>query len=115
AMVVRADPRAAVERDARGLEPDPLDEWRATDGDEHQIGLDRLALAEVDGQRLAVLLDLRALLAELEGDAALAELLAELLARVLVLRRDQPVEHLDHRDLAAERLEDRRELGADDP
>ena len=62
-----------------------------------------------------LLLDLRALLAELERDPALAELLAELLARVVVLRRDQPVEHLDDRHLAAERLEDRGELAADDP
>ena len=36
-------------------------------------------------------------------------------AGVLVLLRDQPVEHLDDRHLAAEGLEDRRELAADDP
>ena len=45
----------------------------------------------------------------------LAELLRELLRRVLVLLRDQRVEHLDDRHLAAERAEDRGELAADDP
>ena len=47
----------------------------------------------------AVLLDLRALLAELERDAALAERLGELLRGVLVLLRDQRRQHLDDRHL----------------
>jgi hypothetical protein len=46
-------------------------------------------LAEVDGELGAVVLDARALLAEVQRDAALAELLRELLARVLVLLRDE--------------------------
>ena len=101
--------------DAGRLEPDALDERRAADRDEHQVALDRLAVAEVHGQRVALLLDLRALLAELQRDPALAERLRELLRRVRVLLRDQRVEHLDDRHLGAEAVEDRRELGADDP
>ena len=54
AVGVGPDARARVERDARCLEPDPVDERRAADGDEHEVALDRLALAEVDGQRRAV-------------------------------------------------------------
>src|SRR5262249_45384169 len=50
-----------------------------------------------------------------ELDAALAEGLRELLRGILVLLGDQAVEHLDHRDLAPEGVEDRRELAADDP
>ena len=107
-------PGAPVELDAGGLEPEPLDERRAADGDEHQVGLHGLAVAEVDGELRAVVVDLRALLAELERDAALAELLRELLRGVGVLLRDQRVEHLDDRHLAAEAVEDRGELAADD-
>ena len=40
----------AVELDAGRLQPDPLDERRAAHGDEHQVGLDRLAFAEVDDE-----------------------------------------------------------------
>ena len=107
-------PFALVELDADLLEPEPFDERPAADRDEHQVGLDGLAVAEVHGQLRAVVLDLRALLAELERDAALAELLGELLRRVGVLLRDERVEHLDDRHLGAEAAEDRGELAADD-
>ena len=100
--------------DARLLEADAFDERRAADGDEHEIGLHRLSLAEVHGEAVGAVLHLRALLAEVERDAALAELLRELLRRVRVLLRDERVEHLDDRHLGAEALEDRRELAADD-
>src|SRR5579862_5597338 len=50
----------------------------------------------------------------MERDAALAELFCELLARVLVLLRDER-QHLDDRDVGAEAVEDRGELAADDP
>ena len=94
--------------------PSPSTSGAAADGDEHQVGLHRLAVAEVDGELRAVVLDLRALLAELERDAALPELLRELLRGVSVLLRDERVEHLDDRHLAAEAVEDRGELAADD-
>src|SRR6266508_7040937 len=71
AMLVGRDSLAAVELDADLLEPEPLDGGRAADRDEHQVALDRLALAEVDAQPVAGLLDLRALLLEVQGDAAL--------------------------------------------
>src|SRR5205085_3791905 len=74
-----------------------------------------LALAEVDGQPVARLLDLRALLLEMERDPAPPEALRELLRRVGVLLRDQRRQHLDDRHLGAEAVEDRRELAADDP
>ena len=51
----------------------------------------------------------------MQRDAALAELLGELVRRVRVLLRDQRREHLDDRHLAPEPTEDRRELTADDP
>src|SRR5581483_10206327 len=79
-----------------------------------QLGLHGFALAEVDGQLRSVVVDLRALLAELERDAALRELLRELLRRVGVLGGDERVEHLDDRHLGAEAAEDRGELAADD-
>ena len=96
------------------LEAESLDGRTATDRDEHEIGLNRLAVAEVHGQRPAVVLDLRALLLEVKGDPALAELLRELFGRVSVLLRDERRQHLDDRHLAAEAMEDRRELAADD-
>ena len=40
------------------LEAELLDERAAADGDEHQVGLDGLAVAEVHGQRAARVLDL---------------------------------------------------------
>src|SRR5207249_3356363 len=79
AMLVGHDPGTLVEVDAGGLEPEALDERCAADGDEHEIRLHGLAVPEVDGQLRAVVVDLRALLAELKRDAALRELLRELL------------------------------------
>ena len=67
-----AMPVRAVELDADLLEAEALDERAAADRDEHQVGLDRLAVAEVHGELRAVVLDARALLAELQRDAALA-------------------------------------------
>ena len=68
-MLVGRDALAPVELDADLLQPEPLDRRRAADGDQHQIGFDRLALAEVDGQRITALLHLRALLAEVQRDS----------------------------------------------
>src|SRR5918995_1418951 len=115
AVLVGRDPLSRVQLDPELLEAEVLDLGRTPDGDEHQVGFHRLALAEVDGERGARVLDLRALLLEVEGDRALAELLRELLGGVRVLLRDQAREHLDDRDLGAEPGEDRRELAADDP
>src|SRR3954468_6117945 len=112
-VLVGSDAGAPVELDAGRVEADPLDERATTHGDELQVSLYRLALAEVDGELGAVVLDARALLAEMQRDAALAELLRELLARVLVLLRDES-EHLDDRHVGAEAVEDRGELAADD-
>ncbi len=112
---VGPDPVRGVERHARCLEPDALDERRTADRDEHQVALDGLALAEVDDEPGARVLDLRALLAEVDDDPAPRERLAQLARRVRVLLRDERVEHLDHRHLGAEALEDRGELAADDP
>src|SRR5262249_54402880 len=103
-----------VERNAGVLEPEPLDERRSTDRDEHEVRLHRLAVTEVNDELRTVVLDLRALLAELERDAALLELLRELLRGVGVLLRDERVEHLDDRHLRAKAVEDRGELAADD-
>src|SRR4029077_115259 len=58
--------------------------------------------------------DFRALLAELEHDAAALELLCKLTGRVGVLLRDERLEHLDDRHLGAEAVEDRGELATDD-
>ena len=71
AVVVGGDALPPVELHAGRLEAETLDERPAADRDEHQVALDRLALAEVHGQRVPVLLDPRALLAELQRDAAL--------------------------------------------
>src|SRR5207237_9371508 len=114
AVLVGGDALAAVELDADLLEAEVLDVRRAPDRDEHQVGLGGLTLAEVDRERAPLLLDLRALLAEVERDFLLLERLRELLRGVFVLLRDEPRQHLDDRHLAAERAEDRGELGADD-
>src|SRR5581483_1483707 len=114
ATLVRSDALAAVELDADLLEAEALDERPAADGDEHQVGLHRLAVAEVHGQLGAVVVDAGALLAELQRDPAALELLRQLLRGVSVLLRDERVEHLDDRHLAAEAREDRRELAPDD-
>ena len=71
AVLVGGDALALVELHADLLEPEPFDERAAPDGDEHQIGLNGLAVAEVHRELRAVVLDLRALLAELQRDAAL--------------------------------------------
>src|SRR5512132_431228 len=115
AMLVGGDTGALVELDADLLEAEVLYQRTAADGDEHQVGLDRLAVAEVDRERRARVLHFRALLLEVEGDAALLELLRQLGRGSVVLHRDQLREQLDDRHLGAEALEDRRELAADDP
>ncbi len=113
-MLVGGDTLALVELDADSLEAETLDARAAADRDEHEVGVDGLAVPEVDGQRAVLLLDLRALLLEVQRDAAPPELLRELLRRVLVLLRDERGKHLDDRHLAPEPAEDRRELAADD-
>ena len=82
---------------------------------EHEVALDGFALAEVDDERRARVLQLRALLAEMDDDAAPRIRLAELARRVGILLRDEGVEHLDDRHLGPEALEDGGELAADDP
>src|SRR5581483_12279974 len=62
AVLVGGDALAAVELDADRLQPEALDERRAPDRDEHEVALDRLVVAVVDGQPAAGLLHLRALL-----------------------------------------------------
>ena len=114
-MLVGGDPLALVELDADVLEPEAFDARSAADGNEHQVCLDGLAVAEVNRERAARVLDLRALLLEMKRDPALAELLRELFRRVRVFLRNEARQHLDDRHLAAEAVEDRRELAADDP
>ena len=114
AVLVGGDPLSPVELNADLLEPEALDERPAADGDEHQVRLHGLALAEVHRELRPVVVDAGALLAQLQRDAAALELLRELLRGIRVLLRDQRVEHLDDGHLAAEAREDRRELAADD-
>src|SRR6266508_5883650 len=114
AMVVGDDALPLVELDAELLETETFDDRAAADGDEHQVSLHGLALAEVHRELRAVVVDLPALLPELERDAALAVLLCELFRRFGILLRNECVQHLDDRDLGAEAAEDRRELTADD-
>src|SRR5262249_47489296 len=115
AVLVGADPLPGVEGDTCLLEADAGDERCAADRDEHQVGLDAVVVAVPYDEARSGLLDARALLAELEADALLAERLRQLLRGVLVLEGDDSVEHLDDRDLAAEGGEDRGELAPDDP
>src|SRR5918996_1700257 len=113
-VLVRGDAVLRVEVDAERLEPDVLRDRAAPRGDEHEVALDRLA-AEVHLQAVARVLDPVALRLEVDGDAALLELLRERLGGVLVLLRDERGEHLDDRHLAPEPLQDGGELAADDP
>ena len=81
-MFIRSDSLPLVELDADRFETDALDARSSTDRDEHEIGLDGLAVSEENGDRAAALLDLRALLLEVERDPTLAKLLGELSGRV---------------------------------
>ena len=65
--------------DADLLQADALDRRAAAHRDEHQVAVDRFALAEMHAQPVARVLDARALLLQVEGDAALAELARKLL------------------------------------
>src|SRR5215203_1975888 len=112
---VGRDPLALVELDADPFQPEPLHRRTAPDGDEHQVGVDRLAVAELDPHPVTAVVDPGALLLEVQRDPALLELLRELVRRVVVLGRDELRQHLDDRDLGTEAAEDRRELAADDP
>ncbi len=114
AMFVCGDALALVELDADRFEAQSLDGRAATDRDEHEIRINRLAVAEVHGQRASLVFHLLALLLEVKSDPALAKLLRELFRRVRVFLRDQRRQHLDDRHLAAEAIEDRCELAADD-
>ena len=113
-MLVRRDPLPRVELDADLLQAKALGDRAAADRDEHQVAVDGLAVAEIDAEPVAGLLDLRALLLEMKRDPAPSELLRQLGGRVVILHRDQLRQHLDDRHLGAEALEDRGELAADD-
>src|SRR5439155_14165131 len=78
-VLVGGDSGPLVELDADSLQTEPFDHRAAPHRDEHQIRLNHLPVSEMDGQLGAALLDPRALLLEVERDAALAELLGELL------------------------------------
>jgi hypothetical protein len=114
---VRADACAGIEVDAGGLQPHALGLRAAAGGDQHQVGLDRALGAvcrlERDGGLLLAVLNGGRPSAQVHRDAALLERPLELLRRVRVLHRDQPVEHLDDRHLAAPVGQDRGELDAD--
>ena len=88
------------------FQADTLDERRAPDGDEHEVGLDRLAFAEVHIELRAVVVHLRALLAEVERDARLPNCFASSFV-ASASSWDERVEHLDDRHFGAEPLEDR--------
>ena len=111
-------PAAWVVLDAGRLEADVAHPRAAAGRDQDEVGLDargrcRPCPRSAASRALAGVLDPRRPRAEVDGDLALLERPLELLARVLVLHRDQVVEHLDDRDLGPEVGEDRRELDAD--
>src|SRR5439155_26738847 len=87
AVLVGGDALALVELDSDLLEAEVLDGWAAAGGDEHQVGLGGLA-AVVDSQSAVGVLDAVGGGLEMEDDAALLELLGELLGGVGVLLRD---------------------------
>src|SRR5947208_3347697 len=80
-VLVGGDALAPVELHADLLQPEVLDGRPAAGGHEHQIGLGRLA-AVVDDERAARVLDPVGGGLEAERDAALLELLGQLLRRV---------------------------------
>ena len=114
-MTVGLDSLPRIERDAGLFEADPLHGRRTADRDEHEVALDALVVPEAHVELRSGVVDLGALLAEVDDDPALRECLSELAGRVRVLLRNEALEHLDDGDVAAEALEDRRELAADDP
>src|ERR1700678_207859 len=87
----RTPPRAGgdagppVELDPDSLETEPVDDGPAAGRDEHQVRHDGLAVTEVDGQLRSGVLDLGALSAQTQRDAAPAELFRQLVRNVCVL------------------------------
>ena len=104
---VGADARAGVELDAGGLQADALDaagrgRWRPAPGRPRRCPRCRPPAWNVTAWPASCRRSIRGRPgAQVHGDAALLERPLELLGRVRVLHRDQPVEHLDDRHLAA--------------
>ena len=122
ALDVGAIVRVHLHVPALQLEPDRLDaepvgDRASTRGDQQVVGGDRLRLAvgALRLERHALALHLRPgdLRADQRGDALLLERAREFRRHRLVFDRHQPREQLDDGDLAAEAVEDRRELDAD--
>ena len=118
-MLVDDDPAALVERDAGLLEAEARGVGPAADGDEHDIGLERLGVAaggrlDRDLERLAGGIDRGDLARQAEGDALLGEEALGLLRHLAVHAGQDAVEELDDGHLAAEPPPDRAELEADD-
>jgi hypothetical protein len=70
-----AGPRAGLSADP--LEPKARDERPAADSDQHQVRCDCFAVTEVDPQLRPGVVDLGALRAQVQRDAAVAELLGQ--------------------------------------
>ncbi len=86
----------------------------ATHGHQQDVGLELLAVLQVDRHRVGGLVDAGELRADLVVDLPLAELPLELLGEELVLVGHQVGQGLDDRDLGAEAAPHARELDADD-
>jgi hypothetical protein len=106
---------AALDGDAGLLVAKALGRRAAADGDQQQVGLDRLAVFELDRDDVTLLPCAGEPDAGAEDDAALAERSLQLVRDGLVLGRDQARKRLDDGHFGTERTEHRSELDADDP
>src|SRR5215472_9848195 len=86
---VGGDACSPVKLDADSFEAEPFDQRPAAGGYEHQIRRNGLAVAEMNGDLRSGVFGFCALQAEMQRDAALAELLGELVGGVHILLRDQ--------------------------
>ena len=113
------DDLAALRLDPKRLEPQALGERTPSNGDQHNVGLDRLRLAaccrldrHLDAR--ARLFDLRHLVAEVKREALLFQRALHQLGDLAVDSGQDAVEKFDHGHLGSQAPPDRAELEPDD-
>lgn len=109
-VVVDDDGTGVVDVDPGRVEPEALGGRHPTDGDEHGMGRQRPAWADVHRHRLAVVLDGRHLGPRPDRHPRITQCLLDGLGHVGVLAGEDPLAPLEEGDLGAEAGEHAREL-----
>ncbi len=119
-VTVGLDPAALVECDTGFFQAEAFGVGLASDGDQHDVGLDGFRVAtgsrfDRHGQAFALLGNAGHFRGQLEFHALFFQHALELLGDVAVHRSENLVHELDHGDLGAEAVPDRSQLEADHP